>query len=211
MTRLVERVATPTLRAQELLRRVTSAGEERWMPGASLKVGEQQAAVFVYRGKICDLLYTGEHRISALTAPQLSAMSGSGSRGYSPFSADLFCVSLREIRALRWCSARPLQQQETHDGADERQLHAQGNLALAVADPAAFLQARMPVSGCLIVDDIMDEVDAILSEGLATLIADAALPGELDERGLAMLNRRFGQSGLRLVALTELELMPAAG
>lgn len=210
MARLVERVSNPRPGAQELARLVVSAGEACWLPGARVRVGEGQAAVFSARGKVCDALATGEHRLSALTTPQLAALTGPGGRGLSPFSADLFYVNLREIRNLRWRTERPVRLPSGREAESDRTVHLRGALDVAVADPVAFLQCHAPASGSVFVDDILDSIVATLREGLAEQLARDAAPARMDERGLAALNRGFRSSGLRITALYELVIERAA-
>jgi len=204
MARLVERVSNPLPGAQELARLVVSAGEACWLPGARVRVGEGQAAVFLARGKVCDALVAGEHRLSALVTPQLAALTGPGGRGLSPFIAALFYVNLREIRNVRWRTERPVLL------PSGREVNVRGVLDVAVADPVAFLQCHAPASGSLFVDDILDSIVATLQEGLAEQLARDAAPARMDERGLAALNRGFSSSGLRITALYELVIEPAA-
>ena len=61
--------------------------------GSQLIVSENQQAVFVKGGKICDVFETGQHTLATANLPILSQVIGSVFGGNSPFNASIYFVN----------------------------------------------------------------------------------------------------------------------
>lgn len=61
--------------------------------GSQLVVAENQEAVFVKGGKICDTFKTGQHTLATANLPILSQIIGSVFAGDSPFTASIYFVN----------------------------------------------------------------------------------------------------------------------
>ena len=59
-------------------------------------------------GKALDLLPPGRHTLSTQNIPLLTALIGIPFGGKSPFTAEVFFVSMREITDLKWGTPQPL-------------------------------------------------------------------------------------------------------
>jgi membrane protease subunit (stomatin/prohibitin family) len=70
--------------------------------GAQLIVRPGQVAVFVHQGKIADVFEPGQHRLETSNLPVLSTLGGWLYGFDSPFKAEVYFVSTRQITDLRW-------------------------------------------------------------------------------------------------------------
>ena len=61
--------------------------------GSQLIVSENQQAIFVKGGKICDVFETGQHTLATANLPILSQAIGSVFGGNSPFNASIYFVN----------------------------------------------------------------------------------------------------------------------
>lgn len=61
--------------------------------GSQLIVSENQQAIFVKGGKICDVFETGQHTLATANLPILSQVIGSVFGGHSPFNASIYFVN----------------------------------------------------------------------------------------------------------------------
>ena len=61
--------------------------------GTQLIVSENQQAIFVKGGKICDVFETGQHTLATANLPILSQVIGSVFGGNSPFNASIYFVN----------------------------------------------------------------------------------------------------------------------
>lgn len=61
--------------------------------GSQLIVSENQQAIFVKGGKICDVFETGQHTLATANLPILSQVIGSVFGGNSPFNASIYFVN----------------------------------------------------------------------------------------------------------------------
>src|SRR5574344_134700 len=70
--------------------------------GSTLIVGEGQAAVFVYQGKITDVFQTGAYVLSTGNLPLLSAFVNIPYGGKTPFTAEIYYVNLTTKLDMLW-------------------------------------------------------------------------------------------------------------
>ena len=61
--------------------------------GSQLIVAENQQAIFVKGGKICDVFETGQHTLATANLPILSQVIGSVFGGSSPFNASIYFIN----------------------------------------------------------------------------------------------------------------------
>ena len=61
--------------------------------GSQLIVAENQQAIFVKGGKICDVFETGQHTLATANLPILSQVIGSVFGGNSPFNASIYFIN----------------------------------------------------------------------------------------------------------------------
>ena len=97
MPRLIDVVSHPNVGPEELAWREPQAGNGDWRMGSQVIVGPSQAAVFVYRGQVQDILKEGAHPLSTMNLPLLASLIGLATSGRTPFTADLYFVNLRDM------------------------------------------------------------------------------------------------------------------
>ena len=70
-----------------------SKREDEIRLGSQLVVGENQQAIFVKGGKICDIFETGQYTLSTSNLPIISQIIGSVFGGDSPFQASIYFIN----------------------------------------------------------------------------------------------------------------------
>ena len=76
--------------------------------GAQLIVRPGQVAVFVHKGQIADEFEPGTHRLTTANLPVLSTLQGWKYGFDSPFKAEVYFTSTRQVTDLKWGTPNPV-------------------------------------------------------------------------------------------------------
>ena len=76
--------------------------------GAQLIVRPGQSAVFVHQGQIADVFGPGHYRLETKNMPLLSTLMGWMHGFDSPFKAEVYFVSTRQLTDLKWGTSNPV-------------------------------------------------------------------------------------------------------
>jgi membrane protease subunit (stomatin/prohibitin family) len=210
---LIDVIQHPSERSDEIVFRVPQQGAGEFKFGSQLIVREGQAAVFYRDGKALDVFGPGRHTLSTNNLPLLTGIMGVPFGGMTPFTAEVYFVSLREFSDLRWGTAQPVVFRDTDFGMVR--LRAFGGYSMRVGDPQLFVQQVVGSRGAYttgLIEDylrgvIVNEFNDMLGAVHTTLLD---LPGQSSELAAAMRNalgddfRRIGLdiTSFQIVAIT---------
>ncbi|MEZ4625268.1 MAG: SPFH domain-containing protein [Thermomicrobiales bacterium] len=105
---IIDLIQLPNQYPDEVVRRVPESGSGEFRLGSQLVVREDQRAVFMRDGKALDVFGPGRHTISTNNLPFLSALIGWPFGGDSPFTAEVYFVSMREFTDMKWGTLQPM-------------------------------------------------------------------------------------------------------
>ena len=210
---LIDVIQHPSERSDEIVFRVPQQGAGEFKFGSQLIVREGQAAVFFRDGKSLDTFGPGRHTLNTNNLPLLTGIMGLAFGGATPFTAEVYFVSLREFSDLRWGTAQPVVFRDTDFGMVR--LRAFGGYSIRVNDPQLFVQQVVGSRGAYttgLIEDylrgvIVNEFNDMLG-AVHTSLLD--LPGQTAELAAAMRNaladdfRRIGLdlTSFQIVAVT---------
>jgi len=209
MPRLIDVVSHPNVGPEELAWREPQAGNGDWRMGSQVIVGPSQAAVFVYRGQVQDILREGAHTLSTMNLPILASVIGLATSGRTPFTADLYFVNLRDMPQVGWGTNPPIVLETPGRGMGVVLLQGHGVVDIGVDDPGRFVRQYAINSPATYLRDIRDRIQAMLLGQLTTILMKSGaqsvpdvnrILGELEGAALAMLNEGFQAMGLRIKA-----------
>jgi membrane protease subunit (stomatin/prohibitin family) len=209
MPRLIDVVSHPNVGPEELAWREPQAGNGDWRMGSQVIVGPSQAAVFVYRGQVQDILREGAHTLSTMNLPILASVIGLATSGRTPFTADLYFVNLRDMPQVGWGTNPPIVLETPGRGMGVALLQGHGVVDIGVDDPGRFVRQYAINSPATYLRDIRDRVQSMLLGQLTTILMKSGaqsvpdvnrILGELEGAALAMLNEEFQAMGLRIKA-----------
>lgn len=120
--------------------------------GAQLTVRESQAAIFINEGQIADVYGPGRHELKTENMPILTKLK-SWKHGFeSPFKADVYFVSTRQMTQFKWGTPNPVFIKDPEAGHVE--IRAFGSYFMRVTDPKKFFREYAGTSSVLTVDEL---------------------------------------------------------
>lgn len=123
--------------------------------GAQLTVRESQAAIFLNEGQIADVFGPGRHELKTENMPILTKLKSWKYGFNSPFKADVYFVSTRQMTQFKWGTPNPIFVKDPEAGRVE--IRAFGTYFMRVADPKKFFREYAGTSAVLTTDEL-DEV-----------------------------------------------------
>jgi membrane protease subunit (stomatin/prohibitin family) len=211
---LIDVIQHPSQRSDEIVFRVPQQGAGEFKFGSQLIVREGQAAVFFRDGKALDTFGPGRHTLNTNNLPLLTGIMGIAFGGATPFTAEVYFVSLREFSDLRWGTAQPVVFRDTDFGMVR--LRAFGGYSMRVGDPQLFVQQVVGSQGVYttgFIEDylrgvIVNEFNDMLGAVHTTLLD---LPGQSSELAAAMRNALvddFRRIGLDITSFQVIAITP---
>jgi membrane protease subunit (stomatin/prohibitin family) len=211
---IIDVVQHPDERSDELVFRVPEQGSGEFALGSQLVVREGQAAVFFRDGKALDVFGPGRHTLSTNNLPVLSRLISIPFGGQSPFTAEVYFVSLREFTDLKWGTAQPVVFRDNEFGMVR--LRAFGTYSMRVAEPQLLVQQVVGARGAYTTGPIEDYLRGLIVSEFNDMLGDVGtslleLPGQSAELAAAMRNALaddFGRLGLDLTSFQIVAITP---
>jgi membrane protease subunit (stomatin/prohibitin family) len=141
--------------------------------GAQLIVRPGQMAVFVHRGEIADAFEPGHYELKTDNLPILSTLQGWKYGFNSPFKAEVYFVSTRQITDLKWGTPNPIMLRDPDFGPIR--LRAFGVYTLKAVDPKALLKELIGTDQSFESDEITELLRAIIATAFAELIGKSKI------------------------------------
>lgn len=185
--------------------------------GAQLVVRESQAAIFVNEGQIADVYGPGRHTLRTENMPVLTTIK-SWKHGFnSPFKADVYFVSTRQLTNFKWGTPNPIFINDPEAGRIE--VRAFGSYFMRIADPKLFYREYAGTKAFMTVDEIgeafrdlvVPKFAEALSESGATAFDVYSQYSELGETIRPLIQEDIKEFGLELTKfqITSVSLPPA--
>jgi excisionase family DNA binding protein len=207
MARIIDVVEVPNQQQDEMVRRVPEYGAGDFRFGSQVIVREFQQAVFFRDGKSYDTFGPGRHTIATANAPLLTDLIGKATSGRTPFTAEVYFVSMREFLDEKWGTAEPIPLRDADLGLVR--LRAFGTFSLQIQDPALFVNKIVGAQGMYQTSQISRFLRGIIVAKLTDLLGELGkglfdLPALYDEIGggtRAKVQDDFANVGIQLKTL----------
>src|SRR5918996_2956597 len=211
---LIDVIQHPSERSDEIVFRVPQQGAGEFTFGSQLIVREAQAAVFFRDGKALDTFGPGRHTLNTNNLPLLTGLMGIAFGGATPFTAEVYFVSLHEFSDLRWGTAQPVAFRDTDFGMVR--LRAFGGYSIRISDPQLFVQQVVGSRGAYTTGLIEDYLRGVVVNEFNDMLAAVHsslldLPGQSAELAAAMRNALaddFRRIGLDLTSFQIIAITP---
>ncbi|MCA9043673.1 MAG: SPFH domain-containing protein, partial [Planctomycetaceae bacterium] len=141
--------------------------------GAQLIVRPGQMAVFVHRGEIADVFEPGHYDLKTDNLPILSTLAGWKYGFDSPFKAEVYFISTRQITDLKWGTPNPIMMRDADFGPIR--LRAFGTFTLKAVDPKALLKELVGTDSSVEVEEVNELLRSVVSSAFADLISSSQI------------------------------------
>jgi excisionase family DNA binding protein len=207
MARVFDVVEYPNEMRDEIVHRFPESGAGDFRIGSQVIVREAQTAVFFRDGKALDTFKAGRHTITTANVPYLIDFIGKAFNDRSPFTAEVFFVSMREFADQKWGTPQPIIVRNPGMALGVALLQGYGTYSFSVSDPQQFVTQVVGTTGQYKTSDIQARLRAMLLSKLQDLLGETtrakdvpSLIGLVEEIGAGV--RAKGQDDFRALGLT---------
>jgi excisionase family DNA binding protein len=172
MARIFDVVEYPSEMVDEIVHRFPETGVADLRLGSQVIVRESQAAVFFRDGRALDVLGPGRHTITTANVPLLTGLLGKLFGDRTPFTAEIYFVSMREFSDRKWGTPQPIIVRNTGVGLGISLLQGFGTYSFQVNDPQQFVTQIVGQLGGYRTSDIENRLRTMLLSRLQDLLGE---------------------------------------
>lgn len=197
MARIFDVIEYPNEMREEVVHRFPESGSGDFRIGSQVIVREAQTAVFFRDGKALDTFGPGRHTITTANVPYLIDLVGKAFSDRTPFTAEVYFVSMREFTDQKWGTAQPIIVRNPGMALGVALLQGYGVFAFGVADPQQFVTQVVGASGIYTTRDLQARLRGMLLSKLQDLLGETTRVKDVPE--LIALTEEIG-AGVRAKA-----------
>ena len=172
--------------------------------GAKLTVREGQVAVFINEGKVADVFSPGMYTLTTENLPILSTLKGWKYGFNSPFKAEVYFVSTRNITAQKWGTKNPITLSDARFGMLE--IRAFGTYVIRVKSAPEFITGIVGTDGEFTTAEIAEQLKSMIVTRFTDCIGESNLPvenyasnvNEISEYVHGVLSPEFEKYGIEI-------------
>lgn len=172
MARIFDVVEYPSEMQDEIVHRFPETGVADLRIGSQVIVREAQRAVFFRDGKALDSFGPGRHTIITANIPKVVDLIGKVFNDRTPFTAEIYFVSMREFADHKWGTPQPIIVRNPGMGLGVALLQGFGSYSFQVADPQQFVTQICGSQGIYRTSDIENRLRTMLLSKLQDLLGE---------------------------------------
>ena len=142
--------------------------------GAQLIVRPGQKAIFVHRGQVADVFEPGHYELKTDNLPLLSTLAGWKYGFNSPFRAEVYFISTKQLTDLKWGTPNPVMMRDPEFGPIR--IRAFGTYALRAVDPRALLKELVGTDSSFDADAVSELLRSMIVTTFSELLSQAEIP-----------------------------------
>lgn len=181
MARIFDVVEYPSEMMDEIVHRFPETGVADLRLGSQVIVRESQRAVFFRDGKALDVLGPGRHTISTANIPFLVDLIGKAFNDRTPFTAEIYFVSMREFADKKWGTPQPIIVRNPGMGLGVALMQGFGSYSFQVNDPQQFVTQIVGAQGIYRSVDIENRLRSMLLSKLQDLLGETTAKSSVVE------------------------------
>ncbi len=171
MARIFDVIEYASEMRDEIVRRFPENGPGDFRIGSQVIVRESQKAVFFRDGRALDVFSPGRHTITTANIPKLIEFVGKAFGNRTPFTAEVYFVSMREFADRKWGTPQPIVISTPGMGLGVALIQGFGTYSFQVSDPQQFVAQIVGAQGVYRTRDIEGRLRTMLLSKLQDLIA----------------------------------------
>ena len=172
MARIFDVVEHADEMRNEIVHRFPEEGSGDYRIGSQVIVRESQAAIFFRDGKALDVFGPGRHTITTANIPLLVDLIGKAFNDRSPFTAEVYFVSMREFANEKWGTPQPIIVRNPGMGLGVALLQGYGTYSMQIADPQQFVTQIVGAQATYKTSDIQARLRSMLLSKLSDLLGE---------------------------------------
>jgi excisionase family DNA binding protein len=172
MARIFDVVEYPEEMKEELVHRFPEQGIADLRMGSQVIVRESQRAVFFRDGKALDVFNAGRHTITTANIPLLTGLVGKLFDNRTPFTAEVYFVSIKEFADRKWGTPQPIIVRNTGVGLGIALLQGFGTYSYQISDAQQFVTQLVGAQGVYLTADIENRLRIMLLSKLQDLLGE---------------------------------------
>ncbi|MDA1329609.1 MAG: helix-turn-helix domain-containing protein [Chloroflexi bacterium] len=172
MARIFDVIEYPQEMKDELVHRFPESGSGDFRIGSQVIVRESQSAVFFRDGKALDTFGPGRHTIATANIPLLVDLVGKVFGDRTPFTAEVYFVSMREFLDQKWGTPQPIVMQTPGIGLGWLLLQGFGTYSFAIGDPQQFVTQVVGQQGNYNLEAIENDLRSRLLRTLSDMLGE---------------------------------------
>lgn len=185
MARLIDVVEYPNEMADELVHRFPETGVADLRIGSQVIVRESQRVVFMRDGQALDQFGPGRHTIATANIPYLIDLIGKAFNDRTPFTAEVYYISMKEFPDRKWGTAQPIIVRNQGIGLGMALLQGYGTYGFQIGDPQQFLTQIVGAQASYRMADIENRLRIMLLSKIQDVLGETgAKKNVLDMIGL---------------------------
>jgi excisionase family DNA binding protein len=207
MARIFDVIEYPNEMKDEIVHRFPETGIGDYRIGSQVIVRESQAAVFFRDGNALDVFRAGRHTITTANIPGIIGFIGKAFNDRTPFTAEVYFVSLREFANEKWGTPQPIIVRNPGMGLGVALLQGFGTFSYQVKDPQQFVTQIVGAAGAYRSSEIEERLKTILLSKLQDVLGETTaaksvvdLIGLTEEVGAAV--RAKAQDDFEAIGMT---------
>lgn len=172
MARIFDVVEYPKEMADEIVHRFPETGVADLRIGSQVIVRESQNVVFMRDGRALDVFGPGRHTITTANIPLLVNLIGKVFNNRTPFTAEVFYVSMKEFADKKWGTPQPIIVRNPGVGLGVALLQGFGTYSFQVSDAQQFVTQIVGAQGYYRTSDIENRLRTMLLSKLQDLLGE---------------------------------------
>ncbi len=197
MARIFDVVEYPSEMTDELVHRFPETGVADLRIGSQIIVRESQRVVFMRDGHALDTFGPGRHTIATANIPLLIDFVGKAFGDRTPFTAEVYYVSMREFVDRKWGTAQPIIVKNSGVGLGIALLQGYGTYSFQIQDAQQFVTQVVGAQGTFRMADIENRLRTMLLSKLQDLLGETG--GKKNVLEMIGLTEELG-TGIRVKA-----------
>lgn len=144
------------------------------MKGSELIVRPSQAAIFVYRGSVCDVFTEGNWKLEEGSTPILTGLANWKYAFENPKDIDIYFVSLRRFTQMKWGTPNPIMMRDKDFGMIRVSGH--GEYSFHVCNPEVFMRECFGTIHSFKTSDIQEHLKNVVIAELTDMLGECKIP-----------------------------------
>ena len=172
MARIFDVIEYPNEMMDELVHRFPETGIADLRIGSQVIVRESQRAVFMRDGQALDSFGPGRHTIATANIPLLVDLIGKAFNDRTPFTAEVYYVSMKEFPDRKWGTSQPIIVRNQGVGLGVALLQGYGTYSFQISDPQQFLTQIVGAQSVYRMADIENRLRIMLLSKLQDILGE---------------------------------------